>query len=175
MARRCCHKPAQSKSQSDTQRPNRWHVRHCRRHVISCTVRLRRQVFYFRHRILSRFGSLAAVDGAEIERKQPFLKGNLRSCVRTPSHARKFVAVKTLGAPKNVNLILRVKTLNSPNGGGPHITPRLLGRISRFLYLGWYCTETRCRHAVFDMSQKPWRTAQHAQWLVWGPHAPCFL
>jgi hypothetical protein len=40
--------------------------------------------------------------------------------------AKKIVVGKTPGAPKNVNLILWVKALNSPNGGGPHITPKTL-------------------------------------------------
>ena len=53
---------------------------------------------------------------------------------------KKIVVGRTLGAPKNGNPVLQAKALNSPNGGGPHITPRLLGRISRFLCPGWYCT-----------------------------------
>ena len=64
-----------------------------------------------------------------LERDLEDLKKNVRM-------RQKFVVGKTLGAPKNVNLIPRVKTLNSPNGGGPHITPRLLERKCGILYPG---------------------------------------
>ena len=65
--------------------------------------------------------------------KKIFGLKNLWPCV---PQAKKFCGGKTLEPPKNVNLILRAKTLNSPNGGGPHITPRLLERKCGILYPG---------------------------------------
>ena len=57
-------------------------------------------------------------------KKQPiFFWKILRSCV---PQAKKNYGGRALGAPKHVNPALRVKTPNSPNGGGLCITPRLL-------------------------------------------------
>ena len=54
-------------------------------------------------------------DSTDLKEKrvsQPFF---VRFCGPALRNPKKFVVVKTLGAPEHVNLIPRVKTLNSPN------------------------------------------------------------